>query len=430
MTRLERGIKSMVAPRAPNVNNATTVQSLLDSGVQFGDFSGMGDTAAMKLSAVNRCIEILAGSMSKLPVYFFDTHTRERVRHPLHNLLSVRPNEAMTPSVRKAMLESNRLCGGNGYEWIIRDRRSMLPVELIPLPFELVNSKIDDKGHVWYYVTHPYSGETMRLHSTDVCHYKGYSRDGRTGVSVLSRAAEVLSSGRAAQQYEAAYYKNGGRPSGVLTLDSDLSGVLKIKQADGSEVEVSKKDILRREWEKCYTGPSNSHRTAILDLGTKYEAISLSNKDAQFVESKEVSVKDIARFFGVPLYKLQEGKQSYSSNEQNAIEYVVGTLHPIVTQYEEEQTWKLLMDSDTAAGLEVRINMMAELKGDAASRSSWYKNMRECSAYSPNDIRALEDMPDTPGGDDLYASLNYVPLSDWKGLSRARNKGGTNASNT
>lgn len=64
-------------------------------------------------------------------------------------------------------------------------------------------------------------------------------------------------------------------------------------------------------------------------------------------------------YFGVPLYKLNDGAQSYASNEQNSIEYVVSTLHPIVTQYEEEQTYKLLTDSELKKGLEIRINMMA-----------------------------------------------------------------------
>ena len=40
------------------------------------------------------------------------------------------------------------------------------------------------------------------------------------------------------------------------------------------------------------------------------------------MESKAVTVEDIARFFGVPLNKLMAGKQAYNSNEQNSIEYV------------------------------------------------------------------------------------------------------------
>ena len=156
----------------------------------------------------------------------------------------------------------------------------------------------------------------------------------------------------------------------------------------------------------------------------------MTNRDAQFVENAEISVQDIARFFGVPLYKLQSGKQSYNSNEQNSIEYVVSTLHPIVTRYEEAFTYRLLTFAD-AERYRIRINLNAELRGDFTARGSWYEKMRNIGAYSANDIRDLEDLPDVDGGDERYASLNYVPLSDWKKLSQNRNDGGNaNANNT
>ena len=49
-------------------------------------------------------------------------------------------------------------------------------------------------------------------------------------------------------------------------------------------------------------------------------------------------MEEISRFTGIPLYKLQAGKQSYQSNEQQGIDYVVNTLQPIVTQWEQELT--------------------------------------------------------------------------------------------
>lgn len=417
---MSKGLRHLA--RSPT-RKAVTAAGVIAAGYPSGGGEDP-ETYARKLSAVDRCMSILAGSMAKLPSYIFDSKSRERPEHPLLHLLNVRPNEAMTPSVRKEVLENSRLEGGNGYDWIVRDPQTGRVAELIPVPWYLVQPWKDTAGRIWYTVTHPFTGEPMVLPREDVCHYKGATRDGLTGISVLRRAADTLASARAAQEYERAYYESGGQPSGVLKTDADLGGWAEgadgkpLQRADGSL--VSLKDQLRSEWEKVHAGPKNGHRVAILDLGLDYKPIAASNQEAQFIESKEVSIRDIARYFGVPLYKLGEGKEAYSSNEQNAIEYVVGTLHPIVTQYEEEQTWKLLTDREIAAGLEVRINLMAELRGDSNARMHVYQTMLQEGVYSVNDVRALEDLPDILGGGEHRASLNYVPLSMWPELSQKR----------
>ena len=417
---MSKGLRHLA--RSPT-RKAVTAAGVIAAGYPSGGGEDP-ETYARKLSAVDRCMSILAGSMAKLPSYIFDSKSRERPEHPLLHLLNVRPNEAMTPSVRKEVLENSRLEGGNGYDWIVRDPQTGRVAELIPVPWYLVQPWKDTAGRIWYTVTHPFTGEPMVLPREDVCHYKGATRDGLTGISVLRRAADTLASARAAQEYERAYYESGGQPSGVLKTDADLGGWAEgadgkpLQRADGSL--VSLKDQLRSEWEKVHAGPKNGHRVAILDLGLDYKPIAASNQEAQFIESKEVSIRDIARYFGVPLYKLGEGKEAYSSNEQNAIEYVVGTLHPIVTQYEEEQTWKLLTDREIAAGLEVRINLMAELRGNSNARMHVYQTMLQEGVYSVNDVRALEDLPDILGGSEHRASLNYVPLSMWPELSQKR----------
>lgn len=414
---MAQGIRAVA--RSPSVRKAVTVDSLVSAGYP-ADGTETGESFARKLSAVDRCIEILSDSMGKLPVFLMDTNTRERITgERVLRLLNLRPNEAMTPFIRKKVLETSRLVNGNGYDWIVRNPRTGRIDELIPVPGHLVEPWQDTRGRVWYTVTHPWTGEPMVLPNEDVAHYKAATRNGLKGVAVLRRADEVISSARAQQQYELGYYENGGQPSGVLRTEADLGGT--VQDPQNPEQKIGKKDLLRREWEKVHAGPRNSHRVAILDYGLDYKPLSASNADAQFIESKEVSIRDIARYFGVPLYKLQEGKQAYGSNEQNAIEYVVGTLHPIVTQYEDELTWKLLTASQVDAGLELRINMMAELRGDTAARGSWYKDMVEIGVFAVNDIMDLEDRPRVPGGDERRASLNYVPLRYWAELSLLRN---------
>ena len=325
---VKRGLQYLA--RSPT-RKAVTPAALVAAGYPT---AGVEDpeTYARKVSAVDRCMSILAGSMAKLPNFVMDTNTRERVKHPLLHLLNVRPNEAMTPSVRKEVLENSRNEGGNGYDWIVRDPRTGRVVELIPVPWYLVEPWKDLSGHIWYTVTHPFTGEPMVLPQEDVCHYKGTTRDGLKGISVLRRAADTLAEARAAQEYSRAFYENGGQPSGILRTGADLGGYAKtpdgkvLTRSDGSW--ITRKDQLRSEWEKVHAGPKNRHRIAILDLDLDYKPIAASNQEAQFVENKEVSIRDIARYFGIPRYKLGEGKESYSSNEQNAIEYVVGTLHP------------------------------------------------------------------------------------------------------
>ena len=402
--------------RAPAVTNVSTGKETL-YGVGR---NGIQDFNAKKLSAVYAAVNIRSDDMSVLPAYIMDTTTREHVDHPLISLLSVRPNEAMTASTRKKLLEESVLLTGNAYDWIVRDPRSSRPMELIPLPGNYVTMWLDQNGRPWYDVRNPVTGETVRLPNEDVCHYKGPSRNGYLGESVLSYARDTIRGGLAAQDYSASFYESGCHVSGVLTLDGDLSGYVKDK--DGQPTDVRIKDAVRNEWEKAYSGPTNAFRVAVLDHGMKYQPLTISQRDSQFIEQQSVTVEDIARFFGMPLYKLQAGKQSYNSNEQNAVEYK-GTLQPRVTAIEEEQTWKLLLPSDRAKGLEVRYNMRALLRSDDKSRADYYSAMIEKGVYSINDVLQLEDMPDVEGGDEHFASLNYVPLSMWWQLSLNRNGG-------
>lgn len=387
----------------------TLTLSSVDGWTTGGKLFETSREKALKLSAVNACVEVLSNSIAKLPAFAINSRSKERVNHEILRLLCDRPNDAMTPSVMKKMVEVDRLTRGNGYIWIVRDSRTMRPTELIPVPADLVEPYIDGAGRLWYVLCHPRTGEPMKLPSEDVEHFKAYSTDGIRGVSVLHRAAEVISSGISSQKYENGLYQNGTKLSGVLYAEGDIKS--------------ENKDAIRREWSKIHSGPDNAFKVAVLDHGLKFQSVSMSNSDAQFVESKTLNIEDIARFFGVPLYKIGAGKQSYNSNEQNSIEYVTGTLHPIIQQYEEEDTYKLLLPSERSKCIELRRNMMAELRGDNASRASWYRSMRETGVFSVDEIRELEDMGPVSGGDVRYASLNYVPLDKFTQLSVNRNGG-------
>lgn len=404
--------------KSSQVSKSTTVDSLhLPPGVRIQTTG-----TAEKLAVVDRCINVLSDSMAKIPCYVLNENTRERPQHPILDLLNLRPNEAMPAALLRKVTEISRLTQpGGAFVWIIRDRLSETPKELIHVPSSLVTPWRDTKGTVWYDISHPYTGDRMRLSSEDVLHYRCYSTDGLNSIPVLQRASQVIQAGLAAQAYHQEYYESGGQPAGVLTAETDLGGFVKGQDGKNGTEAVTKKDALRKEWERVHRGPTNAHRIAILDHGLKYTPIATTMADAQFVETHDVTILDICNFFGVPAYKVNSGKQSYESNEQNAIEYVTGTLHPNVLQYEQEDTWKLLLPSDRRKGLALRRNMLAELRGDYDSRGQWYQTMVEMGAYSINDVLMHEELPNVPGGDVRRVSLNYIPLEMFRELSVARN---------
>ena len=95
---------------------------------------------------------------------------------------------------------------------------------------------------------------------------------------------------------------------------------------------------------------------------------------------------------------LQSGKQAYSSNEQQQLDFVISTLQPHVTQWEEEFQYKLLTEQQLKAGFYMRMNVAARLRGDSKTRSEVYEKMIFCGVYCPDECRAMEERNPLPNG--------------------------------
>ena len=121
--------------------------------------NGVSKSNAMKVSAVNACVETLSNSLAKLPFHIIHKETKEKVKTPLANLLTLRPNEAMAPSVFKKLVEVYRLLWGNAYIAPIRSPSTGRIVELLPLPADYTITWIDESGVLWYVVTNPKTGK-------------------------------------------------------------------------------------------------------------------------------------------------------------------------------------------------------------------------------------------------------------------------------
>lgn len=353
---------------------------------------------AMGISAVAAAHRILTNSMGSLPVDLYKKQGNKRESVEFHRALyplTVRANANMSPFLFKKIMESKCFWHGEAFAYIDRSKEH---IELIPMPDEPQLYE-ENNGTRWYIFTGTLKGVNLsrKYHEDELLHFYNETGDGRRGIGMLSMARETINTDLNAQKYAGKFYKQGARPSGIVEVPTALN-------------EENKKKV-RDSFERTVSGMDNAFRVAVVDLGMKYTQLGISQKDAQFVESRQFTVEEVARFTGVPLHKLQSGKQSYESNEAQGIEYVTDTLRPKVVQWEEEMKYKLLMPQEHET-MYFKMNLAAEMRGNDEARSKFYQSMVYTAGMTPNEVRRFEELNDHPDGDKLLVTKNLTTLDN------------------
>ena len=114
--------------------------------------------------------------------------------------------------------------------------------------------------------------------------------DDHYGLGCLGAAAGAVAIHNAATKWNKALLDNAARPSGALLFDA----------GDGGALSREQHDRLRDEMEAGFQGAANAGRPMQLEGGLKWQAMSLTPADMDFVELKAAAAREIALAFGVP----------------------------------------------------------------------------------------------------------------------------------
>lgn len=349
-------------------------------GIGYDPYEGRGNISkGLMLSPVAAAHRILTNSVGNLPLGLYRNVEGHRERVDTHGTLLTlkgRANTGMTPFMWQKTMMSDCFWHGEAFSRPIYDRTGKL-LELRHYRADRVGREELLDGTVCYTLTEK-DGSSNVYFPEEIIHFVFDSIDGEEGFGMLDMAKQTIRTDLNAQIYSEKFYTNGARLSGILKTDGKLS--------------PEAKGVVRKAFMKFTSGAKNAYTVAVLDQGLSYTPLGISQADAQFIESRNFTVEEISRFTGIPQYKLQAGKQSYQSNEQQGIEYVVNTLQPIVTQWEQELTYKLLTHREREAGLYYRFNLEAEMRGDSKSRAEFYQTMVDHGIYLIDECRALEEL--------------------------------------
>lgn len=365
----------------------------------------VSEHTAIYVPAVYACVNRIANPIANFPL-----EIRQRLpgggsarvsEHPMSDRLGLRPNDFMSSRTLRKTTQAHALLWGNGYQEIERNGRG----EAVGLwPLLPGNTRPHRVGDRLVYRTN-IDGRTFEIDSENVAHVMDLSHDGYIGYSQVAIARQAMGMALALEEFGSKFFANDMKSGGFLMHPGKLSPRARenVRGPGGEQKAAAENPASAVEKQG---GLDNAHRVKVLEEGMKFIQTTIPPEDAQFLGTREFQIAEIARMYDVPLVMLQSHEKSTSWGsgiEQLMLGFIRQTVAPWVEATEQEYNWKLFTPSEREAGMFVKFNMNAILRGDMAARSAFYKAMFELG-MTINQILALEDM----NGIGAEGDMNFV----------------------
>lgn len=360
---------------------------------------GISEETALAVSAVYAAVDRISSSIASVPFNIYERQLNGDRRlareHDQFRLVHSMPSQMYTSFAFRKTLMAHALLYGNGYAMLKRD-----PVTQRPIEYQLLHpckiQKIEEVERELYYFV---EGLKLPVPFYDMIHIAGMGFDGYTGKSPISMHSETIGAAKMRNTYSAESMKNGGF----------LSGIIKYANA----LKPEQKEAIREGFQNKHGGASKAGSTMILDYGMEYQPLTMSATDVQLIETMKFTVEDIARIYGIPPHMIGHLERSTNNNiEHQSIEYVQYCLMPWATVMEQGFDNRVFRVKEKESGqFYTKLELNALMRGDVNTRKEFYRMMLDRGVFSINEVRRLEDMNDTPGGDIRLVQANMIPLN-------------------
>ena len=216
------------------------------------------------------------------------------------------------------------------------------------------------------------------------------------GLSPLYSAAYSIDTLNEYAKSNKAMLENGMTPSGVLWTDSEVSD--------------TSFNRLQEQFNGKYAGAKNSGKPMILDGGLKWQGMSFTPREMEFVSGKRLSQLDVCQVLRVPPQIIGiEGSQTFANYEQARAAFYEDEVIPMVNgllsellnflrkDFKLPPTYKLIVDTDGITALEPR-------------RAERNKVIDGLTSLKVDEKRAAMGYQSTEGGDVILVDSNKIPL--------------------
>jgi HK97 family phage portal protein len=349
--------------------------------------------SAMQLSAVWSCVKLLAETVASLPINVYKiTENGRKVdkNNDLQLLFSGKVNRYQTKVEFFETVILNLVINGNAYCLIQRFGDKI--VGLLPLMADQMRVTLMPDGSVTYEY---YQDAGVTVFSEKSIWHLKLMGNGIIGLSPLDHQKRTLGIAQAAENAVTKIYKNGAKPSGVLSLDKYLT--------------EPQREQIRNKFYSLANG--NQDRLMVLEGGMKWESVSLSPQDIELLASRQFQISEICRWYGVPSVMVNDTSSTTvwgSGIEQIVAGFYKITLRPILEKIEASIVANLIQ----LPSREVEFDFNALTRGDTKTRYESYRTGIQGGFLMPDEARAQEGLPPAEGGNKLYMQGATVPITD------------------
>lgn len=408
--------------------------------------------SALTLAAVYACVRVLAETVSMLPLVTLRSteeardlgngrtglYDRKTIAKDLglYDVLMHRPNEIQTAVEFKEMMMGHCALRGNFYAYILPGERGAVD-QLIPLNPDrmriwalpegssllqtfgkdaFTSTQRENIGGWPRRLIYQYTwglptplgantvatinqGKVVYFSPDEVFHLRGLTFDGISGVSVVRFARDSIGLAQAADGFAQRMFNNNAVPGGALRHPMKLD-------------DTTAKRIAR-SWEEAHAGWRNAGKVAVLEEGMEWQQIGMTTDDAQYLESRQFSIQEIARWFRMPPHLIQDlTRATYSNIEHQSLEFMMFTMMPWLRRIEASIKRDLVVQTreDVLKGIEIFARFKTDelLRGDKLSRYGAYRIAIAAGFMTRNEARIEEDMEPIEGLDEPLQQLNMA----------------------
>lgn len=351
-------------------------------------------------TTVNACVNIISDAVSSLScnVYTKTNDGRQKdTAGELSKLLKYCPNDEDTHFTFFQQIMLHLLLRGNAYIFVEREGFSGKICALRALDPETVSINRDLENQLYYTVSTDHG--VLKYTPLNILHIPAIKYNRVQGFSPLEYASHSARTGLKLEEYTNDYFENG--------IHSKI--LIKTPQAMGNLSDDDRRRI-SESFKSAYGGRDKANDPIVTWGGLEFTPISWAeNRNAQLVENRAFTEKEIAKIFRVPLFMLGSEGSKFNNMEQSNTYFLQQTLTPWLVRLQEKLTTLLRSENKY-----VEFDTNSMLRADYATRWSNYRENFKNGLFTLNQIMDFENMPrvDSEIGDKHFMQAQYLGLED------------------